>query len=194
MPTYTITKVHDSVRDWSGQGDHPMKSYRIDLADANGQPVRERVELAQRATTAVPTVGQKIDGQINERKYTSAGEEKTDWKFQKAGGGGGGGGGRPWKPRPDDCPEVYASRQAMIARQHSQNIGMRILELAHASGDDLATVMDRLGIAYATDKGDLSVVDAVAKDVATTGFRAWTHETGSDTQDKIADALARRES
>lgn len=192
MPKYVVSKVHDEVRDWTGKGG-AMKSYRIDLADEAGQTVGERIELPQKATTAVPSVGDLLEGDIEQREYEAGGEKRTDHKFKKAsayGGGGGGGGGRKYTPRPDDAPEVYASRQAMIARQHSQDVGMRILELAQSSGDDVATIMDRLGINYAKDEQTLSVLDAVARDVNLAGFRAWTLETGEE-RDSVKAALAR---
>jgi hypothetical protein len=189
MPLYKIAKVHDDVRDWKNQRGDAMKSYRIDLADAQGQIVRERCELAQKESTQRPVAGNELDGEIQHRTYGDP--PKDDYKFKKAYGGGAGGGGRSWKPRPDDAPEVYAARQAMIARQHSQDVGMKILELAQASGDDVAVVMDRLGISYAKGEETLTVLDAVAKDVAVAGFRAWIHETGEETQDSIKDALGR---
>lgn len=195
MPEYIIENVHADTRDWlskfakdKGQTDPDMRSYRLDLKDGDGN-VRQRIELAQKITTAAPQAGSKIEGTINERQYGDP--PKTDYKLTKPAGGGGGGrggGGRAWKPRPDDAPPVWSGKQAQIVAQHSQNMALRVLELAARTEptttvtnpgevveglDPVAAIMDRLGVKTTVQKercpgcGQLTEAEADGAEVDT---------------------------
>jgi len=187
MPTFKITKVHDEVRDWDSTKGGKMRSYRIDL---EGPDVpRDRIELAQKVETAAPTVGQTLEGVINERTYGDP--PKKDYKFQKAQAGGGGG-GRSWKPRPDDSPVVYAARQAAILRQHSQDMGLRVMELADRSGVTPTQIMEELGITMEIERGGekvaLGLAAAFMVDAGQASNAAWDLE---EEKHRIADAMAK---
>jgi hypothetical protein len=87
---YTITAVSDQVRQWASEKAGPMNSYRVNLTDSAGVE-SHNVELAQKAATPAPTVGQSLEGNLDNTQY--------GLKFKKAfTAGAGGGGGRPKDP------------------------------------------------------------------------------------------------
>lgn len=198
---YEVTRVGEETRDWQTKGDNPreMRSYRISVK--LGDKEFKSVELGQLKTTAAPTVGQKLNGKVMEREYEYGGQTKTDLKFEKARGGGGRGGGRAYKPRPEDAPTVYVAKQAQIVAQHSQNMALRVLELASSriaaspdpSGDlhgEAVNIMGELGIPMTASVGgedtDLGLVQAFTADANRAGKRAAEIETENRT---ITDAL-----
>lgn len=175
---WEIGTVHGEPRAWQSQKGGDMLSYRIDVRPkGKDEPVFRRVELAQKKDTAAPQSGGTLDGEVTERTY-GENNEKTDLKFKKAARGGGGGGGGRYKPRPDDSPKVYAARQAQIARQHSQDVAFRIVELAHAVSKPVGEVAAEVGIVLAPDGSEepLSLVEAVHADVTRAGASAWSRE------------------
>lgn len=193
MPQYTVKNVRADTRDWTSAKGGKMRSYRIDLVAADGAVNTgidgKGVELAQRETTPPPKEGDTLDGAITERKW-GENNDKIDLKFQKAQGAGGGG-GRSWKPRPDDSPKVYASRQAAILRQHSQDMALRVMELAQASNAEPQEVMDALGVdttieREGQDPAHLGLVQAFMVDAGRASNAAWDLE---DTKHRIADAM-----
>lgn len=125
MPEYTITKVHEDRRNWQSGRGQEMVSYRIDL-EGEPKPPRDKIELAQLATTKAPQAGDKLTGQINERKW-GANNENTDYKFEKERSGGGGGGGKRSFIEIEH-PEIYAARQAAIIRQSQHTAAIEILD------------------------------------------------------------------
>lgn len=205
---WEITHVADNPRKWDAKKGGPMLSYRINLKC--GDKSFERVELTQKESTDAPTVGQKMDGEV-QRRFYGANDENTDLQFRKAargGGYGGGGGGRSWKPRPDDAPPVWAGKQAQIVAQHSQNMALRVLELAHASDRPAAEIMGDLGVKTTVQKArcvgcgqmvepnaesaegdtvELGIVDAFALYANEAFERAWQRE---DRGGAVRDALA----
>lgn len=188
---HEILAVGDGARDWQTKSDPPreMRSYRIKLRDTEGNE-HGNVELAQLQTTAPPVAGQKLNGHV-ERRFYGDNDEKVALQFKKAARGGGGGGGRAWKPRPDDAPVVYAAKQAQIVAQHSQNMALRVLELAHATGtDDWAGIMADLGVSLDPPEGSqkpLGLVDAFARHASMAAATAWLRE---KEKHAVADALA----
>lgn len=134
MPHWRITKVGDSIREFSTEKGGDFKSYRIDVETVDGSPAPprqqakyERVELVQKAATAAPTVGE-IEGDVTIRKY-GANNEKEDLKFQKPRGGGfgggGGGGAKAWPPH----------KEGAVVRQHSQEMALRFVSAAGGLDD-----------------------------------------------------------
>jgi hypothetical protein len=133
----------------------------------------------QKPETAAPKAGDELDGAIETREYEAQGEKRTALKFKKTQGfgGGRGGGGRAWKPRPDDSPVVYAGRQASIQRQHSQDMAMRIVELAASSNQSVDDVCSALGLPEKDGDGNkLDLIDRVSFDVNVVTRAAWQRE------------------
>ena len=98
MPTYTV-KAINRQKNWSGKfGD--MVSYYCVLE--NGEGNQAEVELAQKVSTASPTVGQSLEGTVENGGYGK--------KFKKAQPAGGFRGG----PRPDD-PATRDSIERQVA-------------------------------------------------------------------------------
>lgn len=129
---YRITAVRSGPRKWQSTKGGEMHSYRVDLADANGQ-VTQNVERNKKPTSDPPKEGDQEYGDIEH-----GGEYGPKFKTaSRPGSGGGGGGGRA--KRPDDDPKVYAARQAAIARQHSQEMALRFLESRNGLGDSDAS-------------------------------------------------------
>lgn len=202
MANWIIESVGDSPRRWSGAKGGTNLSYRIKVKSDDGskQPPRDsaeyaNVELVQKESTAAPTPGQKIEGDVTIRPWqTKEGEKKEDLKFEKPRGsfGGGGGGGRTWKPRPDDSPLVYAARQASIGTQHSQDMAIRVLELAFAHDQGVDELMDLLGVERSVEADGktvvLGLVAAFQRQVNMAGANAWEVE---EKRNRIADALAK---
>jgi len=198
MPLWVIESVGDNPRSWSGSKGGTNLSYRVKVKSKDGskQPPRDsdtyaNVELVQKESTAAPTVGQEIEGTVDLRPWeTKDGEKKEDLKFNKPRGAGygGGGGGRAWKPRPDDSPLVYVSRQAMIGTQHSQDMALRVLELAQRLGtDDWGGIMADLGVEIEHDGTPLGLVAAFQRQVNMAGAAAWKSE---EENSRLAKALA----
>lgn len=184
--TWKVTAVHGEPREWTASKGGKMLSYRITIEA--GERKLERVELAQRETTAAPKVGDEIEGSVEQRHYESGGEVKSDLKLKKATGGYGGGGGRAWKPRPDDAPVIYAARQAQIVAQHSQDMAMRVLELSRKSGESPVEIMELLGVSQEDADGNpLGLVDAFQRHAGKSAATAWAREAESG---MIAKALA----
>lgn len=194
---FEVTAVADNPREWQGSKGGKMLSYRLTLKQgANSQ---DRVELAQKESTPAPKVGDKLTGDLTKRYYEAKGQIKSDFKFQKERTGPGGG-GRAWKPRPDDAPVVYAAKQAQIVAQHSQNMALRILELAHTrlalvhpdgdgdlSGEAIA-LMETLGVELKDgDDNELGLVDAFARHASLAAADAWKRE---EDKQNVAKALA----
>lgn len=111
MATYTVKSVSDEVRSWQGKKGGPMLSYKI-LVEGPDAPTGQ-VELAQKKDTPAPTVGQVIEGTI----------ENTDYgpKLKKEYGGGGGG-GKYFKPK--DPAEIRG-----MQRSHAQEMALRYLAI-----------------------------------------------------------------
>lgn len=131
---YKIAGVRSGPREWTNKAGGKMHSYRVDLADANGQ-ITQNVERNKKPESAPPQVGDVEYGDIE-----SGGEYGPKFKLaSRPGGGGGGGGGGGRARRPDDDPKVYAARQAAIARQHSQEMALRFLEARDGLGDSDAS-------------------------------------------------------
>jgi len=185
-PHKIVAVLAEEPRPWDSTKGGPMLSWRIDVEA--GEQTLERVELAQKKTTAKPEVGQELDGHVQRRFF---GTDGVDLQFRKAarfGGGGGGGSGRAWKPRPDDAPVVYAAKQAQIVCQHSQNMALRVLELAEKSGESTETLMSRLGVLTETGDGQaLGLVEAFSRDASLAAARAWRRE---HEKKAVSDALA----
>jgi hypothetical protein len=108
---HTLTVV-SQPREWDSQKGGPMKSYTVKVEGDDGA-----YEIARKASSPAPTVGQKID--VAE-VVPSNGNYPP--KIKLAFGGKGGGGGR--------TPE----EQARIQRQHGQEMAIRWAALAHARG------------------------------------------------------------
>ena len=109
---YTVEQIIGEPRDWQTKAGKPMKSYLLKVSGED-----RNVELSQFPDTDAPTVGQVIDGALEE-----SANGNFPPKLRKARQGGGGFGG----PRPED-PE----RAKRIVRQHSQEMAIRF---AAASG------------------------------------------------------------
>lgn len=174
--SWEIAKVADRTRDWSSKQGGKMRSYYIGIKTDSPQPPDDKdkydgVELAQRETTPAPTVGQKLDGYLETRTH----EGRRYLKFKKAQRGAGGG-GRAWKPRPDDSPLVFAQRQASIARQHSQDMAIRVLELAKGDEAEARKLLDILGIEHQAEDKPIGLIAAVQMDVDRYGRAAWDRE------------------
>jgi len=112
---YTIVKVHEQTRPWVSEKAGPMMSYRIDVRDSGGI-VSERVELAQKTTTAPPVEGSALEGDID-----LSGSYGPKMKKAYAAGPGG---GRVMSPED----------RASIVRQHSQEMAMNLINLAATWG------------------------------------------------------------
>lgn len=157
---YTVVGARETARKETQYGE--MADIALSL-----EGVESEVSWFTKATTPLPAAGEKIEGTIEESQYGP--------KFKKARAGGGG--GRPYKPRPDDAPEVYAAKQAQIVAQHSQDMALRVLELAQASGDGPQTIMESLGVAMIReDQTPLGLVEAFSLDASRAAAAAWARE------------------
>lgn len=104
MPQFTVEQVIGEPSDWQGQSG-PMKSYKLKVSG------EERVvELSQIPATAAPTVGQVIEGHIEEPR----GNFPPKLRKAKQGGFGGGQSGKDWE----------ASGRAQ-GRAHAQEMAIR---------------------------------------------------------------------
>lgn len=113
MATYTITAVSPNVRDWTASQGGAMKEYRVHLRDGQDKLV-QNVEWSRKASSPAPTVGQQIEGELQDKG-------QYGFKLKVAPGGRGGGYG----PRPED-----PKRAATITRQHSQGMALQYFALA----------------------------------------------------------------
>lgn len=117
MPTYTVEQVIGEPTDWQGQSG-PMKSYKLKVSG------EERVvELSQIPKTAAPTVGQVIEGHIEEPKGNFPPKLRKAQQGNWSGGQGGGG--------------MSPEREKRIVRQHSQSMSIETLKLAVDCGINL---------------------------------------------------------
>lgn len=106
MSTYTIKAVNGQ-REWESKYG-PMISYDLNLEDENGKAAMQ-IELAQKKTTAPPTVGATLTGTIDwENKYGAK------FKKEQAQGGGGGGGGRARDPKERESIERQVALKAAV--------------------------------------------------------------------------------
>lgn len=199
MALWTIKSVGDSPRTWKNRQNQDMVSYKIAVEAKDGQPhppknqkAYSNVELVQKPTSPAPTAGAELDGDIEERTFKKKDDtEGKSLKFKKAQRGGGGGGGRSWKPRPDDSPMVFASRQASIGTQHSQDMAIRVLELAAGGTMTVEAIMQELGVETTIEvegqEHQLGLVAAFQRQVNQAGAKAWERE---EENGVIAAALA----
>jgi hypothetical protein len=109
---YTVQSI-GKTREWASQQGGPMVSYYLGLTDSQGTNYLD-IELAQKASSPAPQVGQVIEGNLDQGPYGT--------KLKKAFQGPGGGGGR--------SPEDRKS----IVRQHSQDMALRTVELGATFG------------------------------------------------------------
>lgn len=114
MPTYTVKGAglkKDNIQSTHGV----FKTLTLVLQDGQGEPVT--AEWYTKQETPVPAEGSTLDGEIT---------VDPQWgpKFKKAAGQFGGGGFRGRSPE----------ENRRIVRQHSQDMGIRWAELAHARG------------------------------------------------------------
>lgn len=146
--SYTITAVSDQVRQWASEKAGPMNSYRVTLKDTAGVDT-PNVELAQKAATPAPQVGQALDGNLDQTPY--------GLKFKKAfnGAGGGGGGGRPKSP--EEQAQIAASvalKWAVEAVEQAATLG--ISDVKPQSLEEHAALLKRYadyGFAFIDKKG-----------------------------------------
>jgi hypothetical protein len=183
---YKVVKLDNPTpREWSGSGGSEWESYRVTIEPAGGGDQIANVELNEKKGSPAPAPGKELHGDVD-----TSGQYGPKFKRARKGGfGGGGGGGRAWKPRPDDSPLVYVSRQAGIIRQHSQDVALRILALAAEKHDgDFAGVCADLGLDLGDgDDGPVGLIDAVSRDVSRAAGAAWSREKEKET---IKNALA----
>lgn len=104
MPTYTITAVSPTARDWNSTQGGPMKAYRVTLRNAEGREM-PNVEWSRKATSPAPTAGQEIDANVD----TSGTHGPKLKLIPKATFTGGGGGGRPRDPAERHSIEMQSS-------------------------------------------------------------------------------------
>lgn len=143
---FTITAVSDSVRDWSSQAGGPMKAYRVHLKAADGT-VHPNVEWSRKAASPSPTVGQQVEGELEDK-----GQYGFKLKVTQRGGGN-------WGPRPED-----PKRAATILRQHSQEMALRYAAIKQAHGE--------LDPAKFTPATLFQIVDMFDEDARAAGARA----------------------
>jgi hypothetical protein len=123
---YEVVDVKPDPRQWENKhNNQPMLSWRIDIRDASGT-VHQNVELAQRASSPAPTVGQALEGNLDNTQY--------GLKFKKAFAPGAGGGGGGYKGKsPSEQASIAASvalDKALIAVEQAATLGLVKLDLA----------------------------------------------------------------
>lgn len=116
MAEFTL-KDMEVAKDMPGYSGGPAKVLNLTLEDANGGT--QQAEMFTMATTTLPTIGDKIEGDIEPSDYGP--------KFKKAGGRRGGGGGKS------------PVQEKRIVRQHSQEMGLREQDAVIAAGGRLFT-------------------------------------------------------
>lgn len=114
-PSYTITEVGDSVREWTSQKGAPFKSYRVTLRNTEGRELAN-VEVSRPATSPKPEAGQTVEGTVD-----TSGQYGPKLKEPRPGGGG-------LRSKP---PEERRS----IAMQHAQKCAVTVLDLAATHGE-----------------------------------------------------------
>lgn len=123
MPKDFIVVRVDFKEDWNSPQYGPFKCYEMELEEApQGSGIGHRVEMNQKPTTAPPTAGEEVYGDITPNKNAD-----FPAKFKKAskdgdfsgGGGGGSKGGSTFKPR--DPSEIAGARHAhnLLVAAHS---------------------------------------------------------------------------
>ena len=113
MNEFTVRDM-EVAKDLPGYSGGPAKVLNLTLEDANGGT--QQAEMFTMASTVLPTIGEKIEGEIESSDYGP--------KFKKAGGRRGGGGKSP-------------AQEKRIVRQHSQEMALRREENLIASGGRL---------------------------------------------------------
>lgn len=124
MATYTVEQVIGEPRDWQTKAGKAMKSYLLKVSGED-----RNVELSQYPDTDPPTVGQVIDGTLEESQN---GNFPPKLKRAKPQGGFGGGGGM--------SPE----REKRIVRQHSQTAAVALMQYAHAKGISVSEALSQM--------------------------------------------------
>lgn len=123
--TFVLTEV-SGPREWTGKFG-PMHSYDVAV-----EGTQERFEISQKPETPPPTAGQTFTGEIVD------GREGYPRKLKRAQQPGGG-----YGPRQED-----PARAKRIVRQHSQDMAIETLKLAHLRGlfpEDIDSVNDIVG-------------------------------------------------
>jgi hypothetical protein len=124
---YTVTAVKDEARPW-GDG---MKEYRVHLRDSENV-LSQNVEISRHQTKPAPTVGEVIEGNLDQGKY--------GLKFKEARKGGAGG-GRAFGKSPAEQASIAASvalDKALIAVEQAGTLGLIKVDSieAHAAAVD----------------------------------------------------------
>lgn len=116
MAEYTL-KDYELAKDMPNYSGGPAKVLKLTLEDPSG--ATQEAELFTMASTDPPTIGAKIEGEIESGQYGP--------KFKKAGGRRGGGGGKS------------PAQEKRIVRQHSQEMALRREQNLLAAGGSLLT-------------------------------------------------------
>jgi hypothetical protein len=140
---YTVTAVSDNVRQWTAKQGGPMNSYRVNLKDAQGVET-QNVEWARKVTSDPPTVGETVEGNIDNTDY--------GLKLKPAFSPGGGGGGGPRGKSPQES--------AAIQRMHLQKTAPQWIELFLTIG-----VIEQPTSKEAAVKLGEGIMDWLSKDV-----------------------------
>lgn len=109
----TVTAI-ESSKDKELPGKGTFTSWKLTVTD--GTTETAGAELFQRKDSVPPTVGQVIDGTLEQSQF--------GWKVKKTAKMGGGGGFRPRDPK----------ETAAIQRQHSQEMAVRWTAIAQSRG------------------------------------------------------------
>jgi hypothetical protein len=140
---YEVVDVKPDPRQWENKhNNQPMLSWRIDIRDAAGT-VHQNVELPQRASSPAPTVGQALDGNLDNTQY--------GLRFKKAFTPGAGG-GAPRGKTPQES--------AAIQRMHLQKTAPDWAEFLLTLGVVKQPVDDREAFNLMT-----RVMDWLARDI-----------------------------
>lgn len=115
MPAFEITLVSDKIRPWDSTKGGPMKSYRIQVKDEQGN-ITDNVEWARKADSPAPAVGQKIEGTLD-----TSGEYGPKFKATPTSSFGGRGGRSP-------------QERAEIIQQHSHKVALEYARLQNDRG------------------------------------------------------------
>jgi hypothetical protein len=146
LPIYTVQSVAFKEQKNIGGGD--MHIYNLAVTDPSGQQIA--CELLQRPTSAAPTVGQQIDGDMQAAKNPQMPPTLKKKKQESHGGNGNGGG--------YNSPETIAR----ITRSHSQDMALRFLEATGGTKIDWDLVEGDEDQRTAEITGDLGLVKKLA--------------------------------